>query len=265
MRTRFHTLLLAIPVVLAVVLGSPAAAIQYGEPDNGAHPIVGGVVFEVDGAQIVGCSGTLIGPRTFLTAAHCYPDEVFQLVGITFADQFSPDEPNMVPLDNSAFIPYGGYDGTAYTDVAVIRLPYDPGVGYATLPEAGVLDTMAPSAQPGNQARNLTAVGYGTTGLNRGSGGPPEFVYPQIRMRAETRITNLNNANVGDALVQTTAAPGTGGGTCYGDSGGPFFIAGTWTIVAITITGYNPNCGGSDLNLRIDNPLVLDFISSVYV
>ncbi len=120
---------------------------------------------------------------------------------------------------------------------------------------------MAPNAQPGNQPRNLTAVGYGTTGLNRGSGGPPQFVYPEVRMRAETRITNLNNNNLGDQLVQTTAAPGTGGGTCYGDSGGPFFISGGNIVVATTITGYNGNCGGSDLNFRIDTQLARDFIS----
>lgn len=261
MRSRFDAALLVLPLALAILLAPPAAAIQYGQPDNGAHPMVGGLVYEVDGNQFVGCSGTVIGPATLLTAAHCYPDEVFRLVGVTFADQFQPG--NMVALDNGAFIPYGGYDGSPSTDVAIVRLPSDPGTGYAELPAPDVLGSMAPSAQPGNQARTLTAVGYGTTGLNRGSGGPPEFVYPQVRMRAENRITNVNNANVAGGLVQTTAAPGTGGGTCYGDSGGPFFISGTYTIVAITITGYNPNCGGSDLNLRIDNPVILDFIWSM--
>jgi hypothetical protein len=203
----------------------------------------------------------LIGPTTFLTAAHCFPDDVYQLVGVTFDEAFVPGESNLIPLDNGAFIGNPVYDGSPYTDVAVVILPYDPGVGYGTLPELGLLDTLAPSAQPGNQPRDLTAVGYGTTGLNRGEGGPPEFVYPDVKMRAENRIIGLNSNRLGDLLVQTTAAPGTGGGTCYGDSGGPFFLQGTNVVVATTITGSNKNCGGNDINLRMDTVAVQEFLS----
>lgn len=74
--------LAALAFVAALLLvAAPARAIQYGEPDNGAHPYVGGLVYEYDGAQFVGCSGTLIGPTTFVTAAHCAPDEAFVLIG----------------------------------------------------------------------------------------------------------------------------------------------------------------------------------------
>ena len=75
-------------------------------------------------------------------------------------------------------------------------------------------------------------------------------------MRAENTITGLR-----PTVVQTTAAPGTGGGTCYGDSGGPFFVQGTNTVVATTITGTNINCGGADINLRIDTAEVQRFLS----
>jgi hypothetical protein len=260
MRAPFRTVAVVFTILLTLVRAQSAGAIQYGEPDNGAHPYVGGLIYEYQGAQFVGCSGTLIGPTTFLTAAHCFPDEEFRLVGVTFDDAFVPGESTVIPLDNSAFVANPAYDGTPYTDVAVVLLPYDPGVGYGALPELGLLDTLAPSAQPGNQDRYLTAVGYGTTGLNRGEGGPPEFVYPDVRMRAENRIIGLKGARLGDLLVQTTAAPGTGGGTCYGDSGGPFFLAGTNIVVATTITGSNKNCGGNDINLRMDTEAVQNFI-----
>jgi len=181
---------------------------------------------------------------------------------VTFDDAFVPGESTVIPLTNEAFIPNPAYDGTPYTDVAVVLLPYDPGVGYAQLPEIGLLDTLAPSAEAGTQERSLTAVGYGSTGLNRGTGaGRPNFVYPDIRMRGENIITNLNNARLAGLLVQTTAAPGTGGGTCYGDSGGPFFLAGTNIIVATTITGSNRNCGGADINLRLDTVEVQTFLA----
>jgi hypothetical protein len=260
MTRRFRAIALAVTFVLSLVLFQPAAAIQYGEPDNGAHPYVGGLVYQVGDAQFIGCSGTLIGPTTFLTAAHCFPDEEFVLVGVTFDDAFVPGESVVIPLNNESFIPNPAYDGTPYTDVAVVLLPDDPGVGYGELPELGLLDTLAPSAQPGNQERNLTAVGYGSTGLNRGSGGPPVFEYPDVRMRGENQIVGLNGAQLAGLLVRTTAAPGTGGGTCYGDSGGPFFLAGTNIVVAMTITGSNPNCGGNDINLRVDITSVQDFL-----
>jgi hypothetical protein len=261
---RVRAVLLAAVSAISLLFAQPASAIVYGVPDGGEHPYVGGVVYNLGGSGdlFVGCTGTLIGPTTFLTAAHCYPDEFWQLVGVTFDAEFVPGESEMVSLTDDAFEGNPNYDGTPYTDIAVIVLPSDPGVGYAALPEVGLLDTMAPSFEPGNQARDLTAVGYGTTGLNRGSGeGRPYFEYPQVRLRAENRIIGLNSDNTAGVLVQTTAAPGTGGGTCYGDSGGPFFVQGTNIVVAITITGFNSNCGGADLSLRIDIPLALDFLS----
>ncbi|MDP9356426.1 MAG: S1 family peptidase [Chloroflexota bacterium] len=253
MGTRIRTALLVFVAVGALVLGQPAMAIQYGEPDNGAHPYVGGIVFEVDGLQFVGCSGTLIGPTRFLSAGHCAPDETYKLVGVTFDDAFVQGESTISRA--TAFVVYSEYDGPVSTDVAVVLLRRDPGVGYAALPEIGLLDTFT-SAESGNQDRYLTAVGYGTTGLDRGSGEEPDFVYPDVRMRADNTITGLSATT-----VQTTAAPGTGGGTCYGDSGGPFFVAGTNIVVATTITGTNRNCGGTDINLRIDTVQVQDFLA----
>jgi hypothetical protein len=251
--------------LVAALLGSllvfqPVGAIQYGEPDNWAHPYVGGLVYEVNGYQFVGCSGVMIGSTAFLTAAHCYPDNSFPLIGVTFADAFMPGESVVIPVDE--FHMYPNYDGSAYTDVALVILSYDPGMGSAELPSLGYLDGLSPSAQRGKPTRNLTAVGYGTTGLNRGAGGPPQFVYPDVRMRSENRIVGIGSAVHAGYLVQTTAAPGTGGGTCYGDSGGPFLekSTGVTYVVAITITGFNQNCGGSDLNLRTDIPSVQDFI-----
>ncbi len=65
-------------VLLSVVLGAfaapaPAGAIVNGNPDGDRHPSVGGLVNATqfaDGTWVY-CSGTLIAPRVFLTAAHC--------------------------------------------------------------------------------------------------------------------------------------------------------------------------------------------------
>ena len=67
---RLAVLLVTMIAVLAPAL--PAAAITYGVPDGNAHPNVGGLVAPEpypDGTSIY-CSGTLIAPTVFLTAAH---------------------------------------------------------------------------------------------------------------------------------------------------------------------------------------------------
>src|SRR5215212_9024344 len=78
-------------VVLTVVLAlaallpaAPAAAITNGAVDGGGHPNVGGLVSPTqysDGTWLY-CSGTLISPTIFLTAAHCAEDG--ERVGVTF-------------------------------------------------------------------------------------------------------------------------------------------------------------------------------------
>ncbi len=96
MRSRWREFTMFLPVILAFMLATPAAAIQYGEPDNGDHPYVGGLVYQVDANVFIGCSGTMVGSTTFLTAAHCYPDETFQLIGVTFVDEFVAGESAMI-------------------------------------------------------------------------------------------------------------------------------------------------------------------------
>src|SRR5918912_3922642 len=48
-----------------------ALAITYGQPDGNRHPEVGALVGTFDSGTYPYCSGTLISPTVFLTAAHC--------------------------------------------------------------------------------------------------------------------------------------------------------------------------------------------------
>jgi secreted trypsin-like serine protease len=254
-----------VPVVVAfaillALIAQPASAIQYGQPvAEGEYPYVGSIVVDSEqwGLYPI-CSGALIGPTTFLTAAHCRVP-VDAIAGVTFDNDFAGPV-NLVPV--AQFLD-DGYDGSAYTDYAVIILETPVVMNeYAVLPEPGLLETLLPSTGASMEDRRLTTVGYGSVGQNRGTGqGQPGFVYLDEKRKATTYISNLNKGPLAGLLVQTTAAPGTGGGTCYGDSGGPFFLGDTNIVVAITVTGYNWHCGGADLNLRIDVPHVLEFLN----
>jgi len=53
-----------------------AGAITYGSPDGGAHPEVGALLAPVAYSDETweACSGTLISPTVFLTAAHVVED-----------------------------------------------------------------------------------------------------------------------------------------------------------------------------------------------
>src|SRR3954452_1039485 len=75
--------------VCAVVLVAGAGAITNGVPDGNGHPEVGALLAQQafsDGTWEE-CTGTLIAPTVFLTAAHC--DEGVSRVAVTFDTSYS--------------------------------------------------------------------------------------------------------------------------------------------------------------------------------
>src|SRR3954453_15150338 len=78
-------LITAVVASVAVLVSAlVAAAITYGVPDGNGHPEVGALLAQQafsDGTWEE-CSGTLISPTVFLTAAHC--DEGVSRVAVSF-------------------------------------------------------------------------------------------------------------------------------------------------------------------------------------
>src|SRR5215467_3252694 len=76
-------------IVAALAFAAPAGAITYGAPDGNGHPEVGALLAPQpysDGTWET-CSGTLISPTVFLTAAHC--DQGVARVAVTFDSSYS--------------------------------------------------------------------------------------------------------------------------------------------------------------------------------
>src|SRR5919202_3737489 len=79
----------AVVVGAALAFAAPAGAITYGAPDGNGHPEVGALLAPQaysDGTWET-CSGTLISPTVFLTAAHC--DQGVSRVAVTFDSSYS--------------------------------------------------------------------------------------------------------------------------------------------------------------------------------
>jgi hypothetical protein len=218
----------AIVLIALLVCGGTALAVTGGVSDANRHPNVG-ILLETSGGTY--CSGTLISPTVFLTAAHCAPD------GSRVSVSFDPTYTSSSRL----------YSGTFQADqfgsgVVVFRRPIW-GIAPAQLPTAGQLTTL-----PSNQ--QFTVVGYGQREW-------PIYLGPIRRAYAVTTFTSVSRTHL--QLSNT----GGSGGACFGDSGGPNFLGGGSTetnVVAAITSGGDPFCGYGYDAYRLDTPAAQAFL-----
>jgi V8-like Glu-specific endopeptidase len=156
---------LIILTVLCTALASaaPAGAIVYGTPDGEGHPNVGGLVSPTqysDGTWLY-CSGTLISPTVFVTAAHCGEDG--ERVRVTFDSAYQAGDP--VHYGTFQADPLYSQVQSDPHDIAVVVFDQAiSGITPAELPAAGSLSRL-----PKNQT--FTSVGYGAYEVTNGPGG----------------------------------------------------------------------------------------------
>ncbi len=240
---------LAVVVVIMLAVAPMTQAITFGDPDGNGHPNVGAmIVEEPDGVKYFYCSGTLIAPDVFLTAAHCTaaaaaygaaPHDVY----VTFDPVW--DETATLHPGTYYLNPNYGHDMYDANDVAVIILDGPiTGITPALLPPAGLLTDMKKAKELKGQ--QFVAVGYGTLRDDK-SGGPHALGGFGERYFAEQTFLALK-----PYWLQISMNPSTGsGGTCYGDSGGPHFLGDTDIIVSLTVTG-DTWCRATDVTYRLD-------------
>jgi secreted trypsin-like serine protease len=229
----------------ALALAAPAAAITDGAPDGDAHPNVGGLVAATqysDGTWIY-CSGTLISPAVFLTAAHCAEGD---RVRVTFDSAYRDGD--MVYAGTFHADPAYGKTQSDPHDIAVVVLDKAiKGITPARLPKADSLSDLSGTQQ-------FTSVGYGAYEVTNQPGGP-EYLYNDVRGVATGTLNSINSA-----WLRISMNPSTGnGGTCYGDSGGPNFLGTTDIVAATTITG-DAVCRSTNVDYRLDTTSARTFL-----
>ena len=251
-------------ILIGLLLLTPRVkAITYGFVDTtNAFSNTGAFIVKAPSGRIFPiCTGTLIAPNVFLTASHCtiFFEQDLAPAGYTAAVSFD----NPIPFGDltskstklvtvTEVVTNPGYNQAQSDSGDIAVLLVDPrqtrGITPATLPTAGLLDTLA--AQNGLKGTVYTAVGYGLQ--NRVTGGGQPFFEdrnPVPRMYAFSSFNSLNGG-----YLRLSMNPATGdGGTCFGDSGGPNFlnVDGTRTLVAITITG-DSVCRATNVVYRLD-------------
>lgn len=267
---RAVTLAIAVSMITVLSVG-PASGIVYGEPDAGEHPYVGSIVLHLPDFPEPGedtflqwCSGTLldgIDGDVFLTAAHCVVgiDELLEPfpgaeVLVTFDETIDPGG-NFHTGEIHAHPDFASHGMADLFDVAVIELDDAPNVGYGQLPEAGLLDDMKKSGELKHQ--QFTAVGYGSVRETRKKAFASIDFDNLSRNKADQSFLSLTSAWITLSMNQATG----NGGTCYGDSGGPHFLAGTNVVVSLTVTGDTP-CKATDKTYRIDTASARDFLDA---
>jgi secreted trypsin-like serine protease len=210
----------------SLVVATPASAITYGTPDRtNRYPFVGALVGTFPNGTYPYCSGTLISPTVFLTAAHC--DIGTETVTVTFDQKYTAAS----KLYEGTFIRHSlywsGQDNP--NDVAVVVFD-DPieGIRPAEVAELGLLDRMKAEGTL-NQSTAFTSVGYGAQEIGKPKAG---FTFFDER---EYAVGYFNALGPGFLRLSKNVHTGSGG-SCYGDSGGPQLLGDTNVIVSIAIT-----------------------------
>lgn len=268
MKTKLAAFMISAAAVLAA---PPAQAVTFGSPDGNGHPFVGTLIFKQPSGYY-SCSGTLMSPTVMMTAGHCTEEG-----GVTNLKTWVSFEPVInvhtgcvgVPACVDAYFdnPANGWiKGTAhphpqYDDFSQFPATYDVGVivlqaavnmsTYGALPQLGFLETIRTPKD-----NRFTVVGYGMQGYI------PAFNSDiWARYVGTTQLMTVKSAWNGGFSAKFTNNPGIGGGTCYGDSGGPIFYADTNVVTAIVSFGQSP-CIGADFNFRTDIQTTQDFVKS---
>ena len=250
-----------------LVCDTAIRAATFGKPDGTEHPYVGTIIFQTASGYF-SCSGTLLSSTVFLTAGHCTEEGGVANLNTwaKFTPKISfPGRENYPTLGAYLDDPINGWvKGEAiahpqYDDFADFPAIYDVGV---VILEQGVPMNTYGALPPEQFLRSIrkardnvfTVVGYGMQGFIKPF---REDIYE--RYQGQVRLLELNSTFNAGMSAKFSNNPGIGGGSCFGDSGGPILYGASNMVVAVVSWGITP-CIGVDYQFRVDTPLALDFL-----
>jgi Trypsin len=223
------------------------------------------------------CSATLVSSTVLVTAAHC-TDGVRGKTIVTF-DTVSPqpipranDDPGTGQSNTGYTAPVPGWlTGTPHAhplwdgelqlndlhDVGVVVLdtPYTLATA-ATLPPSNYLDTLS-QGNGGLSHQTFTLVGYGVF-FDKPDAGPQKPVAVRDLTRRFTTAVGQNATSQVLKLAENQNDSRSGGGSCFGDSGGPVFHGGY--LVADTSFGASQFCRSFGGYYRLDTDDARSFL-----
>jgi len=223
-------------------VGSTTCPIINGEPDTSPEHMA--VVYLYNAQMSSACTGTLIGPRIVLTAAHC----VYNTSAGNITTYFGNNGYFGEPRDASEVKWHSDYDRRRLNnDIAMIRLAEDPPAGVMPIPflphSIGITN-----ADIGTM---LEFVGFGVT--ETGASGTKMTVFNDLGWVC----TSAGGCDLGGgayAAENTICEDQAPGGPCTGDSGGPAFIvrSGKEYVCGITSYGDAPECRYYGCSTKVD-------------
>jgi hypothetical protein len=258
-----------VPAALLTFLGvERALPAEPGSPlspsfEGGAH-VVNGVMtplYPAVGVLLAGsdpdragawCTGTLIGCRTFLTAAHCVCPEN----GKACQSESAAD-----PADYLVFFQHAGFHRLASIEVHPDYVFPTADLAVITLaaPVTGVAPLPINTAGAPEEGERGIIVGFGRSGGDR-------FDYGLKRSGAVsiTRPSGGASGLIWWFFKAPMGEPGSSSNTCNGDSGGPLLLPSSDGLVVAGVTsgGHAPDCLVDDSSFDIDVSSYAEWISS---
>jgi secreted trypsin-like serine protease len=236
------------------------SAIVNGTPTGDAYGNVGALLFDYDQNGISGddewCTGSLIAPTIFLTAAHCivtpYTPAGSQFY-VSFASDLYAKGMKAIKATDVIYDPEYGHDVSNLHDLALVFLPRlsTNGITPLSLPPAHYLDDLA--AKGALSKTLFVNVGYGVSASRTGQ---PAYTYDGLRAFSKSEFSGITQTWLQLMMTSSTGL----GGDCYGDSGGPKFIDGNTTMIVATVTTGDSNCRATTKDWRLDTPEARGFL-----